>query len=70
MDEMLILKQNILGGMNEYIIELGDEEVWEWWITVFPDEVTEDDLIFIAEDELLWVEVCTLFGKIVAEYGV
>ena len=68
MDKMLILKMNLLGDMNRYVINLGDEEAWEWWITVVPDEMTEDDLEFIANDRELWTDVCTLFGKIVKTY--
>lgn len=68
MDEMLILKMNLLGGMNQYVIDLGDEEAWEWWITVVPDELTEEDMEFIVNDRELWTDVCTLFGKIVKTY--
>lgn len=68
MNEDLVLKMNILGGMNQYVIDLGDEEAWEWWIEVFPDEATEDDLKEIADDLELWTDVCKLFGKIIAIY--
>lgn len=63
--DITTLKMNILGGMNEYIKEMGDEELWERWITIVPDECTEDDLLYIAEDEGSWRYVCDLFGRLV-----
>ena len=69
MNENLVLKMNLLGGMNQYVIDLGDEEAWLWWIELVPDEATEDDLEFIANDRELWTDVCRLFGKIVRMYG-
>lgn len=64
MNEITVLKMNLLGGMNEYIKEIGDEEIWESWINLVPDEATEDDLQFIAEDEILWKNACSLFGRL------
>lgn len=67
-NEVKVLKMNILGGMNEYILNLGDEDIWETWIALgVPDAATEDDLEFIATDEETWVEVCRLFGRLVSE---
>lgn len=67
--EMSILKQNILGGMNAYVRDLGDEEAWDLWITIMPDEVTEDGLEYIANDQELWTDACVLFGEIVKNYS-
>ena len=69
MDEMSILKQNILGGMNAYVRDLGDEEAWDLWITIMPDEATEDDLEYIANNQELWTDICVLFGEIVKNYS-
>jgi len=63
MNEITMLRANLMGGMNEYIKELGDEEIWEHWITVFPDECSEDELMEIAEDEDLWIEVVKCFAE-------
>ena len=63
--EMSKLKQNILGGIDSYIRELGDEDIWEVWIANgVPDGATEDDLQFIAEDDELWRDTCNLFGQL------
>lgn len=69
MEEMTILKMNILGGMNEYIKNLNDENAYMTWIYVVPDECDEEDLRTIAEDSELWVETCRLFGRLVEQYG-
>ena len=59
----------LLKGMNQYIIDLGDEEVYETWFSVgVPDEATDDDYEFIAENLEEWVSICKLFGAIVNEY--
>lgn len=65
--EKKILRMNLLGGMNYYIIEhIQDEEAFEDWITYgVPDQATEEDLETIAEDDELWRTCCVLFGELV-----
>ena len=65
--EKKILRMNLLGGMNYYIIEhIQDEEELERWITYgVPDQATEEDLETIAEDDELWRACCMLFGELV-----
>lgn len=66
MTELTLLKMNLLGGMDSYIRELGDEDIWEVWIAHgVPDGATEDDLRFIAEDDELWQDTCELFGRLI-----
>ena len=67
--EMTVLKANMLGGMHEYIRHLNDEDAYDRWILIVPDEPTENDLISIAEDEGLWKDTCSLFGRLVKQYG-
>ena len=56
----------LLKGMNQYIIDLGDEEIYVIWFRFgVPDEATEDDYEFIADDIEEWVGVCQLFGQLV-----
>ena len=64
--EKKILRMNLLGGMNYYIIEhIQDEEEFERRITYgVPDEATEEDLETIAEDDGLWRACCMLFGEL------
>ena len=66
MTELTLLKMNLLGGMDSYIRELGDEDIWEAWIAYgVPDGATEDDLQSIAEDDESWRETCSLFGQLI-----
>jgi hypothetical protein len=71
MSESLMLKANILGGMNSYIIdEIGDDDIYDKWIQVVPDECSEDDLFDIAMDAELWIDAVNLFAELVKEsYG-
>lgn len=70
MNEMTILKMNLLGGMNSYLEAIGDEYYLVRWYLTFPDGADEDDLREIAEDEELWRKCCGLFGDICKEIGV
>ena len=59
----------LLKRMNQYIIDLGDEEVYDTWFSCgVPDEPTEDDYEFIADNIEEWVYVCQLFGRLIGEY--
>lgn len=71
MSESLMLKVNLLGGMNSYIIdEIGDDDIYDKWIQVVPDECSEDDLFDIATDAELWIDAVNLFAELVKEsYG-
>ena len=64
------IKINLLKEMNKYICEvIGDEECWEIWIGCgVPDEATEDDYKFIANDEEEWKRICKLFGNLIYEF--
>jgi len=61
--EIVMLKANIMGGMNEYIKEQGDDDLWDFWITVFPDECSEDELMEMAEDDAIWFDVVNHFNE-------
>ena len=65
----IVLRMNILGGMNELVAELGDEEVLENWITFgVPDAATEDELKEIAEDDDCFIDICKYFIKLLKKY--
>lgn len=65
-NEEMVLRMNILGGMNAFVGDLGDEDILENWITYgVPDEATEEDLQMIAEDDECFADVCECFAKIV-----
>ena len=59
----------LLKGMNQYIIDLGDELAYDAWFSMgVPDEAIEDDYESIAEDLDHWVFVCNIFGAIIKKF--
>lgn len=65
-EELIKTRITLLKQMHEYIINLGDEEIWMHWICVgVPDEPSEDNYKFIAENEEEWLDVCKIFGQLV-----
>lgn len=61
---------NLLKDMHEYIIDkIGDEEVYLAWVTDgVPDEPTQDDYEYIAENESAWNETVEVFRYLVENY--
>lgn len=66
-NEIKILRANIMGGMNEYIRELGDDDLWDIWIEVFPDECSEEELMEMAESDSIWLDVVNRFAYILKQ---
>ena len=60
---------NLVGGMNEYVKCMNDENAYMAWIMIVPDEATEEDLQDIAEDDEMFQEVVELFNKLIKRYG-
>ena len=68
--EDIILKMNLLGGMNAYVENLGDDDATDYWLTFgIPDGATEEDLEEFAKDNDTWVQMCCVFGKLVERWG-
>jgi len=64
--DMTLLKANLLGGMNAYIIELGDEDILEPWLMCgVPDGCTEEELMEIAEDDEEFRRIVKEFAKLI-----
>ena len=61
------IKIDLLKQMDKYICEVvGDEEIWEIWIALgVPDEATDEDYQYMAEDEDTWKYTCNLFGRLI-----
>lgn len=66
-DEMMILRCNMLGGMDTYVREIiGDDDITERWdMFGVPDGADKVDVMEIAEDEHEWARICAYFGNIV-----
>lgn len=64
-EEIKALRHSLAKKMNDYIIDLGDEEIWLYWITLgVPDEPTEEDYEYFEEKEN-FDELVKLFDKCV-----
>ena len=69
MNEIKLLRMNIMGGMHSYVLALGDEEIMdEWFACGLPESVTEEMLSDYAEDDNIWESVCSEFGYIIQEF--
>lgn len=62
-DLTILTRANIMGGMNQDIIDLGDESIYMKWIMVFPDGCEEDELMEMAEDEETYLEVVECYAR-------
>ena len=69
-NEIIVLKANLLGGMNDYILnEIGDEEIFDTWFALgVPDGADEDELISIAQDDAEFRRICGVFGSLIEDY--
>lgn len=67
MDEMMIIRMNMLGGMDAYIRNIiGDDDITDRWdMFGVPDGADEEEIMEIAEDEHEWARICAYFGGIV-----
>ena len=67
--ELNVLKANLLGGFDEYIRSINDENAYDTWAMVgVPDGADEDELMSIAEDSANFAEICGVFGRLVERY--
>ena len=48
-------------AMHQLILALGDEDIYEQWINVVPDEPDASDFEFIAEDAELYNDCVKIF---------
>ena len=70
MSDLLILRANILGGMDSYIKEQGDEDIIDYWLSYgVPDECDEDMLMEIATNEDSWLTCINAFDRCCRSMG-
>lgn len=58
-----MIRAELIAKMNEYLIKIGDENILEEWYQIYPDGADNDDLIEIAKDEDLWLDVIRMFSS-------
>ena len=62
-EEMRKVRLDLVHQMHEYIMNAGDEEIYEIWMRdCIPDEPSEEDFEFFADDPTEFRELCTIFG--------
>lgn len=65
-EEMRKTRLSLVHQMHDYIMNTGDEEIFEIWLRdAIPDCPCEEDFEFFAEDADEFKELCNLFGKLV-----
>lgn len=66
MIDKTLIRMNLLGGMNDYIINvIGDETLIDSWLSCgVPDEAEESDLEDIARDDDLWFDTVEEFQRL------
>ena len=60
----------LLKAMDEIVGDISDENAYAWWIEIVPDQASNDDFEYIAEDQKLCDEVCRRFALIMSRYVV
>jgi len=68
-NEENVLRANILGGMNSYILEvIGDDDITDRWLMFgIPDGCDEEELMEIAEDESEFLRISNLWNNLIRE---
>ena len=64
MTEMTKIKMALATSMNDYVMNTGDEDLFDIWLEIYPDEATDEDIQFICENWDLWKTLCITFGEI------
>lgn len=64
-EELVATRKRLAEEMHIHIIEMGDEKIWMDWITLgVPDEPSEEDFEWFAENDDEWEDLCKLFGEL------
>ncbi len=65
---MVEIRIDLLKQMHKYVIEMGDEYLYDTWIiSAVPDEPSDNDFEDIANDDDYWVHACHVFSRIAFE---
>lgn len=64
--ETIALREKLLKDMHKYIIDIGDEDIYDEWITFcVPDEPSDEDFFSIVIDDENWIYCCKTFYRLV-----
>ena len=60
----------LLKAMDEIVVDINDENAYASWIVIVPDQASDDDFEYIAEDQELCDDVCRKFALIMNRFVV
>lgn len=63
-------RKAIVRKMNDFIINLGDEEIYDYWINGVPDEATEEDFEWMSEEIDSYLDVKSTFDSVCKYYRI
>lgn len=64
--EMRKVRLQLVHQMHEYILNVGDEDIYDIWFTnCVPDNPSEEDFEFFADDPENFRDLCEIFGAMV-----
>ena len=64
--EMNKIRLQLVHQMHDYIMNTGDEEIFEIWMRYcIPDAPCEEDFEFFANDPNEFKNICEIFGRLV-----
>lgn len=67
--EIVEIRVDILKDMNKFVLEkIYDEElIFHWLEEGIPDCPSDDDFLFIAENDEEWERICSVFAWVVKD---
>ena len=72
MTELIKTRAKILKEMNEYVYnKIGDEDIIDYWLMYgMPDDSDDDDFLYCAGDDEIWLSLVDAFGKCLKMAGI
>lgn len=65
---MMSERAAVLKAMHSIVICMNDENAYMRWIYIVPDELSDDDFEYIAENDELYEEAVNLFCQLCQTY--
>ena len=63
--EMFEIRMILAQQMHDYIINIGDEDIYDIWINYMPDEPCKEDFEYFAREADAFRQICKIFGQLV-----
>lgn len=63
--ELIETRETLLKQMHQYVIDIGDEDIYWYWIAeAVPDEPDDEIYEFIASHDDMWLDCVRVFHNI------